>query len=234
MAVGYYNKGDYHRALQLFDELLIYYRGNDTSEKINYYNAFCYYGQGDYLQAGYYFLKFTTTFPTSKYTEECLYMSAFCQSLYSPDYSLDQTITVEAIKGLQLFVDQYPKSERVNDCNKLIDDLRGKLEKKSYEVARLYLKIESYPAAVISFKNLLREFPDTRFREDAYFYIFKSQYLYATKSVENKKKERFNASADAYNALLSTYPATKYLNQANVIYKNITKELSKTPKTKKS
>ena len=67
IAEKYYKKGDYQRAVQLLDELLIYYRGSDTSEKINYNYAYCYFGMADYIQAGYYFLKFTTTFPTSRY-----------------------------------------------------------------------------------------------------------------------------------------------------------------------
>ena len=108
-AVTLYEKGDFHRAMQLFDELLIYYRGTDTSEKINYYYAKCYFGDGDFLQAGFYFTKFTTTFPTSKYAEECQYMSAYCQYMYSPKYSLDQTISVDAIKEFQLFINAYTR-----------------------------------------------------------------------------------------------------------------------------
>jgi outer membrane protein assembly factor BamD len=226
-AVKYYQKEDYQRAQQLLDELLIYYRGNDTSEKINYYYAYCYYGMGDYIQAGYYFMKFTTTFPTSQYAEECLYMSAYCQYLYSPEYSLDQTMSLDAIRQFQLFIDQYPKSSRVDSCNKNIDELRGKLERKAFEIAKLYLNIESYQAAVVSFKSLLKEFPDTRYRELAYFYILKSSYLYAIKSVQTKKLGRLNLAMDAYNAFLAIYPESRYARDAQIIYRNITREMEK-------
>ncbi|HOY33368.1 MAG TPA: outer membrane protein assembly factor BamD [Bacteroidales bacterium] len=226
-AVTLYEKGDYHRAMQLFDELLIYYRGTDTSEKINYYYAYCYYGENDYLQAGYYFTKFTSTFPTSKYAEECEYMSAYCQYMYSPEYGLDQTISVDAIKQFQLFINQYPNSTRIAKCNEIIDELRYKLEKKEFEIARLYYKIEDYQAAYIAFKNVLRDYPETKHKEDAYYYMLSSSYLYAINSIETKKKERLELARDAYNSLNTAFPESGFGKEARSIMKNIEKELSK-------
>lgn len=227
MAVEYYQKDDYQRSLQLLDELMIYYRGNDTSEKINYYYAYCYFGQGDFLEAGYYFLKFTSTFPSSQYTEECLYMSAYCQYLFSPVYTLDQTMSLDAIAQLQYFIDQYPKSKRVEECNKLIDEIRAKLEMKSFEIAKLYYRTESYQAAVVAFKNLLKDYPDTHYREIAYYYIVKASYEYALKSVENKKALRLGMAIDAYNSFLAIFPESKYFKEISGIYKNINRELEK-------
>ncbi len=226
-AITLYEKGDFHRAMQLFDELLIYYRGTDTSEKINYYYAQCYFGDGDFLQAGFYFTKFSSTFPTSRYAEECRYMSAYCQYMYSPKYCLDQTISVDAIKELQLFINLYPKSDKVAKCNKLIDELRGKLERKAYEIAKLYYKIENYESAVVSFKNLLKDFPDTKYQEVAYYYILLSNYNYALKSIENKKLERLNNAKDAYNALVSSFPNSTYEKDSKSVMKNIDKEIQK-------
>lgn len=225
-AIELYNKGDYHRAMQLFDELMIYYRGTDTSEKINYYYSYCYFGEEDYLQAGFYFSKFVSTFPTSKYAEECMYMSAYCQYLYSPGHSLDQTITADAMQGLQLFINMYPKSKYVAKCNELLDELRAKLEKKAFETAKLYFKIQEYQAAVVAFKNLLKDFPDTRYREEAYFYMLAGNYYYAINSIETRKKERLEAARDAYNALVSAYPQTNYDKDAKSILKNIEKEIA--------
>lgn len=226
-AVTLYEKGDYHRAMQLFDELLVYYRGNDTSEKINYYYAYCYYGEEDYLEAGYYFTKFSSAFPTSKFAEECDYMSAYCQYLFSPEYGLDQTITLDAIKQFQLFINEYPQSTRVVKCNELIDELRYKLEKKEFETARLYYKIEDYQAAYVAFKNVLKEYPDTKHKEDVYYYMLTSSYQYAINSIETKKRERLELARDAYNSLNTTFPESGYGKEAKSIMKNIEKELAK-------
>ena len=78
-------------------------------------------------------------------------MTAYCYYLDSPDLTLDQASTYKAIENLQLFINLYPKSERVNECNQLIDKLRNKLETKSFLNAKLYFKIGDYKAAIFAF-----------------------------------------------------------------------------------
>ena len=69
-------------------------------------------------------------------------------------------------------------SIKADECNRLIDELRDKLQTKDYQIARLYLKMNKYEAAVHSFDNLLTDYPDTRYREDAMFYTIQSHYYY--------------------------------------------------------
>ncbi|MDP2423321.1 MAG: outer membrane protein assembly factor BamD, partial [Bacteroidales bacterium] len=166
MAMVFYEQTDYYRALQLFDQLLPFYRGTDRAERLSYYYAYAHYHQRDYVLGSFYFKRFAKTFPRSQFAEECAFMSAYCQYLDSPKHSLDQTNTNEAIKELQLFINMYPQSGRIEECNRLIDNLRAKLELKDMEIARLYFKMENYTAAITAFKNVLKAFPETRFREE--------------------------------------------------------------------
>lgn len=225
-AIDFYEQGNYYRASQLFDQLKTIYRGTEKDERIQYYIAYTNYKQGDYVIASYYFKKFAKGFPYSEFSEECMYMSAYCYYLDSPKYSLDQTNTIEAMKELQLFMDLYPKSERIDECNKLIDSLRDKLELKAYEIAMLYFKIEDYQAAVVSFENVLDNFPDTDYREEIYFYILKSRYIYADKSIESKKHERFELAVKSYDKLASNYPNSAFLKEANTIKESSKKYLN--------
>jgi len=231
-AEAYYLKGDYYHAQQLFEELITYYRGTSKAEKIYYYYAYSYYGTQDYTTAAYYFKTFATTYPNSKYAREAQYLSAYCTYLDSPDYSLDQANTLSAIKELQLFVDMYPKSDTVVICNKLIDDLRFKLEFKEYEISMLYFKLEDYKAAIVSFKNTIKDYPETKYKEDCLYYIMKANYLYAVNSVESKKTERFKAAILAYDALLQEFPQSKYIKDADAVNKYALKEIDKFKNTK--
>ncbi len=232
-AQAYYLKGDYYHAQQLFEELITYYRGTAEAEKIYYYYAYCYYGMEDFVTAAYYFKTYASTYPNSKYACEAQYLNAYCTYLDSPDFSLDQTNTLTAIKDLQLFVDLYPKSDTVVICNKLIDDLRFKLEVKEFEVSKLYYKMQEYKAAIVSFKNTLKDYPETKFKEECLYCIMKSYYSYANESVPAKKEERFKAAMLAYQALLESFPQTKYLKDAENVNKNSQKEIDKL-KSKKS
>jgi len=224
-AIRYYNEKDYSRSLQLFDQLVGVMRATDKSEKIYYYYAYCYYNQKDYTLASYYFKRYCTNFPNSPQAEECQFLSAYCNFLNSPEYSLDQTITFEAIKDLQFFTNTYPTSKRVSECNDLIDKLREKLEYKDYRIARMYYRMDDYAASIQTFDNILKEFPDTPHKEDILFLIFKSYHKFAKESVEEKKKERHTKAINAYNEFIAQYPESKFLAEANTLKEKSKNEL---------
>lgn len=226
-ALKYYEKKDYFRTIQLLDELTAVFRGTDKAEKVYYYYAYSYYGQENYLMANYHFKVFVKTFPTSDKVEECAFMCAYCYFMDSPDYSLDASSTYKAIDELQLFINTYPKSTRVAECNKLIDELRAKLEKKSYENAKLYFQTKEYKASIVAFNNVIKDFPDTKYREEVMFLIFKASYLYADNSIDSKKAERIKASVNAYKDFSAKFPQSSFASEANSLYGNLEKEIKK-------
>ncbi|MFH0865004.1 MAG: outer membrane protein assembly factor BamD [Bacteroidota bacterium] len=233
-AEKYYLKGDYFHAQQLYDILITYYRGLPEAEKIYFYYSYCYYGMGDNVTAAYYFKTFATTYPTSKYARECQFMSAYCTYLDSPEYSLDQTNTLSAIKELQLFVNMFPASDTVKLCNTLIDELRFKLETKEFETSKLYYRLEEYKSSVVSFRNTLKDYPSTSYKEEILYYIVKANYEYASNSIASKKAARFQDTMDAYDEFITAFPQSKYLKEAETINKNALKELTKVKGNKTS
>jgi len=226
-AVAYFDKEDYTKAIGLFEELMSVFRGTAKAEEVSYYYAYCNYNMEDYLVAGYQFRNFVRNFPNSKHTEECAYMNAYCFYLNSPEYSLDQTDTKLAIKEFQHFATQYPKSTRIPDCNNILDKLRGKLERKSYENAMIYYDMSNYKAAVVAFGNHLKDFPDSKHVEELNFLIIKSYYLLAINSIESKKQERFKAAVDSYIKFVDGFPKSEYLKSAELIYTSALKDLEK-------
>ena len=216
-AVEYYDDGEYYRAEALFGELIGLYRGTGKAEEIYYYYAYCNYYMEDFIMAGYYFENFVATYPTSKHAEECMFLSAYCYYLNSPESSLDQTSTMRAIEEMQLFINRYPKSERVTECNELIDVLRAKLEKKAFDNASLYYHLANYKSAIVAFNNLIQDYPDTKYKEEAYFYILKSNYSLAINSVETKKKERLENTITAYFDFENYQPLLSELGQGEVM-----------------
>lgn len=228
-AIRYYNKGDYYKALPLFEELITVYRGTRKAEKTYYYYAYTNYRLEDYQAAAYDFDNFRKTFPSSEFTEECSFMHAYCYFQDSPEFSLDQTNTLIAINELQLFADRYPKSTRIEECNNLIDQLREKLETKMYETAKLYYNMESYKAATTTFKNLLHDFPSTKYRETALFLSFKSSYLFAEGSIDSKREGRYNEALRSFGEFTTAFPESKHMKEANDIANGIKKRLDKIP-----
>jgi outer membrane protein assembly factor BamD len=217
-AKEYYDKKDYARALSLLEELLSIFKGTSKAEEVYFLYSYCHYHQDNYILAGYYFQDFSRTFPNSKHCEEAEFMGAYCYYLDSPDFSLDQENTVKAIQELQLFINRHPESGRLKEANDLIDQLRYKLETKALYNSKLYYDMGDYKAAIISFKNALKDFPDTRYREEIMFLMLDASYLLATNSVTEKRIERFQVTIDNFHAFRNEFPSSKMMNKAEKIY----------------
>jgi outer membrane protein assembly factor BamD len=74
--------------------------------------------------------------------------------------------------------------------------------------------MRQYEAAIYAYNSILREYPDTEYKEDILFSILKSNYNFAENSVLSKQKERYQATLDAYNELVFQFPETKYFKEA--------------------
>ena len=223
-AVEFYEKEDYLKAETLLEELVSVFRGRDKAEKVYFYYAYTNYRLGYYTLASYHFDHFAKTYPTSEHAEECAYMNAYCYYTTSPDYSLDQTDTKIAIKKFQSFINKYPQSKRIEEANQTIDLLREKLERKAFENAQQYYHIEDYRAAIHSFENVKKDFPDSPYNEQMDYLIIKCNYLLAINSIESKQMERLDAAILAFDTFKSKYQEKSiYLKEAESIHKDVLK-----------
>jgi outer membrane protein assembly factor BamD len=213
-AIKLYNTKNYSKALILFEDLSQKYRGRAEAEDLNYYYAYTLYRLGDYTTARFQFKNFADIYPTSKNAEECRYMYAYCFYLDSPKSTLEQDNTYKALDAMQLFINLYPKSDRVALATKYITDLRGKLEEKAFTNAKLYYDlggydITNYKAAVVALKNAQIDYPDIRYAEEMDMLIVKAQYLYAKNSFETHQEERFNEAIGYANEFAEAHPESK-------------------------
>lgn len=224
-AIEFFKKEDYYRSQTLLEELITTMRGTKNAEDVYYYYAYCHFYLKEFILANYQFEIFAKSFPQSPRAQECAFMAAYSHYLDSPGPTLDQESTVKAIEGLQLFINKYPKSTQIEKANQLIDNLREKLQTKDYNNAKLYHNISDYKAAVLSFKNLIKEYPETKYKEEAYFLIFKSQYLLAVNSVETKQEERFKDAVKYYYKFIDNFPTSKYLTEAEQLFQSASKSV---------
>ncbi len=224
-ALEYFVKGDYYHSTALFEQLSPIYKGTQQSDTVEYYLAIGNYHQGDFLLAGHYFDKFRKTFPRSVFTEDAEFMYAYCYYQSSPRAELDQDNTQAALSAFAEFLSRYPNSERVQEVTDIMIELKNKLIYKAYLSAKLYYTIGEYKAAIVAFKNSLKDYPMSSYREEQLYLILKSSYLLADNSVPKKRKERFQSTIDEYYTLVGEYPDTQYLKDAKRMYENSVKIL---------
>jgi outer membrane protein assembly factor BamD len=154
-------------------------------------------------------------------------MSAYSHYKLSPIYRLDQSYSDKAIDGFQLFINTYPTSERVKEANRLIDEMRKKLEEKSLAEGQLYYDIKEYQSATRVFENVLKEYPDSKDTERVRYLIVKSFYLLAENSVYEKKEERLEETITRANAFLARYAKSDYNKDIKKFIDNSKKSLKK-------
>ena len=226
VAMAHYENGDYYRAYGLFEKLIPVYRVTEKGETIGFYIAMSYFHERDYLLAAYYFNRFIMSFPQSEYREDAHYKMAICYYYNSPRSSLDQTYTRRAIQAFQIYINRYPRGKHTSESNNYIAELRKKLEVKAFENAKLYYTLHDYRAAIVSLKNCLLDYPDTEFREELLFLIFRSSFLLAERSVEERQQERYENAVDEYRAYIQEFPQGENIREAERMFSRIQNRIS--------
>ena len=198
-----YAAGHYTRAYQLLDELILIMKGTANAEECLFMDAMCYYNIHDYETATLHFDRYFKTYPKGTYTELARFYSGKSSFLQSPDPRLDQTPTYTAINSLQDFLEFYPLSERRAEVNDMIFQLQDRLVQKEYESAQLYYNLGSY--------------------------VVRARYHLANNSVRGKANERFTQTIDEYWGFKNEFPDSKYIGEADRIFRHANSKLSKRP-----
>ncbi len=214
----YYEEGKWMNAQILYESIISSFRGKEKAEEIYFKYSKTYYELKQYLLSAYYFRRFVNTYPNSSMREEAEYMIAYSEYKRSPKYRLDQTSTDVAMESFQSFINSYPHSPRVEECNRLMDDLRSKKEKKAFEASRLYYDMRNYQSAAHSFKNFVRDYPSSSKLEEARYYIVKSDYLLAYNSIPSKQYERYEQTVEDYEEFKQKHNQSENLSELEEYY----------------
>ena len=226
-AVQYYEKGDFFRAGTLLEDLIPLLKGRPEAEKAQFYFANTNYKQRNYVLSAFYFKTFTDTYPNSEYAQEASYLHAKSLFLDSPGYELDQTNTVSALESIQDFLNRYPDSKFRAETEGMSQELQKKLDSKAFESARLYYQLRYNQAAVVALTNFQLNYPASSYIEQAAFLRVSAQFAWAQESVENKQRERFLEVVSFYQQFVDTYPQSKNLKAALVMYDTSQREITR-------
>lgn len=220
MAVKMYESQKYGKAIRLFEKVTPAYRGKPQMERIQFMVAQSNFNEKNYQTAGYYFDRFAKNYPKSSKLEEASFASALSYKLASPEFSKDPTDTNKALEAFQTFINTFPDSDKLEEANKHYKELRYKLQKKYFEIAKTYYTtadydMRNYKAAIQAFDNLLEDYLGSEFKEEALYYRLKAAHDFTFKSYDRRKPERIKDAMEAYDKLIRNYPDTKYKTEVD-------------------
>lgn len=230
----YYEKKDYYHSAILFEEIRPIVRGLPEGEKVEFYLAYCQYYEKTYLLASNQFKTFYETYGRSTLAEEAQFMYAYSLFVSSPPPNLDQKESIESMDAMQNFLNQYSESKYRDQATEVITVSRQKLEQKGYENAKQYLKLRSYKAAIISFDNFKKNFPDSHYLEELAYLKVIAQYRFAIQSFKSLQTDRYNLVVEYHKELVDNFPESKYLKETEKLYADSLDKLNQLKTTKQS
>ena len=166
-AKGAYDRGDFMDAIPDFKSYIEQYPGTDRTDDALYLLGDCYLHQKDYALASGQFDRLLRDFPTSPLQPDALFALARCDDLQSHGAQLDQTETKRALTRFTQFMDQYPDHARAPEARARVKILRDRLAEKTFRTGRLYSKIRQEGAATMALRQVLTEYPESRWAVDS-------------------------------------------------------------------
>ena len=223
-AFEYFNSGRYSKASQLFESISMAVSGTAQDDTVQYYTALSNYNQRDFYTAEANLAHFIENYPASPFIESAKFLRVDCLYRATLRYELDQKPTYTAITAINEHKMNPIASPNVAICDRMLEDLNERLDRKAYENARLYYKMEDYKASRVAFKNVLKDNADNIYREDILYYAAMSSYNYALNSVPAKQKERYMVFMDDYLNFVGEYPDSKYRRELDRLYEKVKKK----------
>tara|TARA_R110002050_G_scaffold71697_5_gene154149 strand:- start:26568 stop:27395 length:828 start_codon:yes stop_codon:yes gene_type:complete len=213
-AMNLYEKGKYNDAAQAFETVTRLGRGTNYAQNAQFYLAESYFKDERFLLAASEYERFISYYPRDERREEVDYKRALSFFEQSPRYRLDQRPTGRAIELFQLFINNYPSSDRVTEAASKIDDLRNKLALKYLKSAEFYARIDMFKAAIIYYDLTIDQFPESKWAEEALVKQIKTYNRYASLSVDSKKAERYLNAISSYEKFIQLFPSSELRGDA--------------------
>lgn len=210
-----FENGKYRDAAEGFETVLEIGRGTDIGQQAQYYLAESYFKDKRYLLSASEFERYVSLFPRSDKRKDAQFKEAFSYYKLSPRYKLDQKYTRKAIEKFRLFNSRYSGTPEADKAANYISEMREKLARKLYNAAQLYMVTDSYQAALTYYDLTIDKYPETIWAQRSLVGKINAYNIYAGRSVQSKKQERYQKAVDAYEKFIQLFPNGEYRSKAD-------------------
>ncbi len=220
-AFTYFNAGKYTRSTQLFESLTMLTNGTERHDTVLFYLGLSNYSYQDYYTAETNFDQYLSFYPQGAFAEQADFLRIDCLYRSTLRYELDQTPTYTAITAMGEYLQDHPVGANADIIRHRMEELGERLDRKAFENARLYYKMEDYKAARVALKNILKDDADNVFREEILYYSAMASYKFAENSVPSKRKERYLVFQDDYLNFIGEYPESDHRKELDGLYEKV-------------
>ncbi|WP_205908935.1 outer membrane protein assembly factor BamD [Metarhizobium album] len=168
--------GNINEAGRKFDAIDREHPFTDWSRKALVMSTFVKYRQTQYDEAVTAGTRYMNQFPHSADAAYVQYLIGLSYSKQIVDVTQDQRAAAKTIEAMLKVVNDYPKSEYVDDAQAKIRFARDQLAGKEMQIGRYYLERKEYLAAISRFRVVVEQFPNTNQVEEALARLVEAYY----------------------------------------------------------
>ena len=214
-------KNDTFFAANKFLEAELLFPQSDWAPRSALMAAYSFYLQDYYSKSIYHLERFIDTYPKNKNLDYAYYLLAMCYYENIEDEKRDLRPLIKSKDLFKLVIDRFPESNFAIDAKFKINFINDTLASKEIYIGRHYVKKEKWIAALNRFKNIIENYEDTIYVEEA---IHRIVEIYYKLGLENEAKKY--ASILGYNYRSGSWYKETY-TLFNQDYKVKDKKISK-------
>ena len=174
----------YKLSIEIYSKILenAPYSGYAAAAQYSIANALV--NREDYYAAKEEFRKLIKNYPMSQFVDDAAFKLGYVDYLQSTGKDYDQTETTQSIIAFRQFIHEFPSSPKVYEAQKYIQKLRNRKAASLFRTGVYYENIRAPKAASISFKQVIEQYPDTDYADQARKRINKINDSKIAKSVQ--------------------------------------------------
>lgn len=194
------NEGDPYYAAKKFLEAELLFPQSDWAPRSSLMAAYSFYLQNYYSEALSNLERFLKTYPNNKDSVYAHYLIGMCYYETIEGEKKDSAPLLNARKKFNFIIENYPNTDFALDSKFKLGLIEDILAAKEMYIGRHYIKKEKWIAAINRFKNIIENYNQTIFVEEALHRLVEINY---TLGLENEAKKYANTLG--YNYLSSEW-----------------------------
>ena len=204
------NKNDFFFANKKFSEAELNFEKPELASKAAIMASFSLYAINFYDEALEGLQRFLKNYPADKNIVYAHYLEAIIYFEQIDDEKKDIKPLLEANKKIDFFIKKYPESTYATDLKFKKDLIQNQLAAKELYIARYYISIEKWAPAIKRLKNILNNYDQTIFIEEALHRLVEINYYLG---LEKEAKEFAKILGYNYNSSEWYEKSYKILNK---------------------
>ncbi|MGQ0764098.1 MAG: outer membrane protein assembly factor BamD [Gemmatimonadota bacterium] len=170
-----FDRRKWDNAVSAFEKLTFDLPARDTLLPLaHWYLARSYSGRSEHILAAQAYNRFSESFATDSLADNAMFAAGQSYQRLWRRCSLDANYGEQAISAYQSMLGLYPDSELTDSANAQITKLQECFATKDYENGLYYYRRKAFDSAIIYFKDVVRNYPQTVRSRDAFLRLAES------------------------------------------------------------